>query len=891
MSLAAGTHLGPYEVLEPIGAGGMGEVYKARDTRLDRIVAIKVIPQHLSANPDLRIRFEREARAVSSLNHPHICILHDVGHQDGVDYLVMEFLEGESLAARISRGALPPAEVLRFAGEIADALDKAHRQGLVHRDLKPGNVMLTKGGAKLLDFGLARAAAAPPMSGSGLGSGPGILSHTPTMSTPLTAAGMIVGTFQYMAPEQLDGREADARSDIWAFGATVYEMATGKKAFDGHSQASLIASILKEEPRPIAELQPLTPPGLDRIVQRCLAKDPDDRWQSARDLAHELQWIAQAGSKAGVPAPVAARRRVRERTWVIATAVSTLGMAAFAIAFALRAPKKPEVVRFEIAPPTTVQSQDAPRISPDGRYLAYSGTDSTGTLRVWLRPLSATAATPLPGTEGVTQRPFWSPDSRYLGFFSGGKLKKIQIVGGPAVTICDAPTGADGSWSRGGVILYDGGGNDPIRRVPSSGGIPTAEVVGDSTRGELAGWPFFLPDGKHFVYMLLGSSSRLMFGELGSKRHRELGPIESRVEYVPPGYLLFVRSGSLVAQPFDAASGRFKGEPFPVVEPVRTAPNGGADFSTSESGTLTYASGRSQNTRFQWVDRSGKELSTVPTGELPSILNPALSPDGRRVAFRTQDPQTGTRDLWVADLARGVSTRLTFDPGNENNPTWSPDGSWIAYWSTNKDANGLWMRSAVGAGQAEQLLKTNDETRVTDWSRDGRTIVYELHAGARPPEIWYLPLEGDRKPVQFLHGPFGFSQARLSPDGKWLAYSSEESGKAEIYVQPFPQGGGKWQISTAGGNDARWSRDGKELFYLAADQKLMAVPLRTTPAFEADVPKPLFQTLVVFPGAAVRTHYDVTSDAQRFLICTAAGREAVTGTQVVLNWQGELAPK
>src|SRR5262252_1849982 len=390
MALNPGLRLGPYEVLAPLGAGGMGEVYKARDTRLDRTVAIKVLPEHLADTPDLKSRFEREARAVSSLNHPHICTLYDIGSQDGIDYLVMEHIEGETLASRLTRGPLPTAEVLRYAAEIADALDKAHRQGLVHRDLKPSNVMLTKSGAKLLDFGLARvtAAATPPGSSGSALPGSILLTQTPTVATPLTGAGMIVGTFQYMAPEQLEGREADARSDIWAFGATVYEMATGLKAFNGHSQASLIASILKEQPRPIAEVQPLSPPGLDRIVQRCLAKDPDDRWQTTRDLAHELKWIAQAGSQAGVAAPVAAKRRNRERMLAIAAAAGAMGCAIMAFLLFLRAPKPPEVVRFDIRPPSMITSQDAPRISPDGRILAYTAVDSLGVSRVWLRNLS-----------------------------------------------------------------------------------------------------------------------------------------------------------------------------------------------------------------------------------------------------------------------------------------------------------------------------------------------------------------------------------------------------------------------------------------------------------------------------------------------------------------------
>jgi Tol biopolymer transport system component len=882
MSLAAGAKLGPYEILAPLGAGGMGEVYKARDSRLDRTVAIKVLPEHLSANTDLRARLEREARAVSSLNHPHICILYDVGHQNGVDFLVMEHLEGESLATRLEKGALPPTEVLRYAVEIADALDKAHRQGLVHRDLKPGNVMLTKAGAKLLDFGLARSAD-PAAGASAFGSGPAMLSQTPTMTTPLTAAGMIVGTFQYMAPEQLDGREADARSDIWAFGATVYEMATGKKAFEGHSQASLIASILKEQPRPIAELQPLTPPGLDRIVQRCLAKDPDDRWQSARDMAHELQWIAQAGSVAGVPAPIAARRRIRARLATSVAVAASLGCAVLGALLILRRPEEPAVLRFDLRPPTSIQFQDAPRISPNGRHLAYSATDSTGTSRVWVRDMAATAAQPLPGTEGIVQRPFWSPDSRFLGFFAGGKLKKIAVSGGPAITICDAPSGADGAWSRGGVILYDGGTNDPIMRVAASGGIPAPAVLGDSAKGEQVGWPFFLPDGKQFLFMEITGRS-LRVGSLDSKKTRVLGTGDSRAEYSPPGYVLFARGGSLVAQAFDPGGARFRGEPFPVAEAIQTGPNGGADFSVSENGILVYATGGTQNNRMVWVDREGRELSEVSTAGLDNVLNPDLSPDGRRVAIRVQDPQSRTRDLWLVDLVRSVPSRFTFDPRNENHPLWSPDGGRILYWSDAPGAEGLYTKSSSGAGEATRVLESKTEVPCSDWSRDGRFVAYDR--GGDKGEVWVLPIDGDRKPTPLVRGPYDVGQGRFSPDGRWLAYTSLESGRPEVYVTSFPDAGGKWQISNAGGNDPRWNPRGGELFYLSADQRMMSVAVRTNPTFEVQVPRGLFTARVLFPGRGVRAHYVVSGDGQRFLLAAPKTGAALAGSNVVVNWTG-----
>jgi eukaryotic-like serine/threonine-protein kinase len=886
MALTPGTKLGPYEVLSPLGAGGMGEVYKARDTRLDRTVAIKVLPDHLAATPDLKSRFEREARAVSSLNHPHICTLYDIGSQDNIDYLVMEHIEGETLASRLERGPLPTAEVLRYAAEIADALDKAHRQGLVHRDLKPGNVMLTKSGAKLLDFGLARvtAGAAPPGSS---GSMPAsiLLSQTPTMATPLTGAGMIVGTFQYMAPEQLEGLEADARSDIWAFGATVYEMATGLKAFTGHSQASLIASILKEQPRPIAELQPLAPPGLDRVVQRCLAKDPDDRWQTARDLAHELKWIAQAGSQAGVAAPVAARRRNRERLLMAIAAAGVLGCAILGVLLVLGAPKPLEVVRFDIRPPSMITAQDAPRISPDGRILAYTAVDSLGISRVWLRNMSATKAEPLPGTEGIAYRPFWSPDSRYLGFLAGGKLKKIAVGGGPAVTICDAPSGADGSWSPTGVILFDGGTNDPIRRVLASGGLPAAAFPVDSAKSEQVGWPCFLPDGKHFLFMEI-TSRTIRVGELGSSKTRTIGNTDTRIEFAPPGYVLFVKGLSLVAQEFDTGALKLRGEPFPVAEPIRTGGNGAADFSVSATGTLVYTAGSAQTSRLLWVDRTGKELGTVPTGSADSPLNAALSPDGRHVAYRIFDANR-KRDIWITDLVRGVPTRFTFDPGNENHPTWSPDGSRIAYYADMPGAEGIYIKSASGAGEAERLVALKDEASITQWAH-GVLLYFRFPANGQS-EIWEVPIEGDHQPRPLKRGQFNFSQGMISPDGRWLSYTSNESGRNEVYVETYPEHTGKWQISTTGGSDARWNPNGKELLYLGPDQRMMSVGIDTRAGFQADVPKSLCTAQVTLPDFPLRTHWNLTADGQRFLLGAPLGQQSLAGSSVVLNWATEAS--
>ncbi|HET9325779.1 MAG TPA: protein kinase [Candidatus Eisenbacteria bacterium] len=880
MPVAAGTKLGPYEIVAPIGAGGMGEVYKARDTRLERAVAIKVLPEHLSLTPDLRTRFDREAKAVSSLNHPNICTLYDIGHQDGIDYLVMEHLEGETLAQRLERGPLPVSEALKVASEIADALDKAHRQGMVHRDLKPGNVMLTKTGAKLLDFGLARVTSGPGAAPLGTVA----LSRSPTMSTPLTAAGMIVGTFQYMAPEQLEGQEADTRSDIWAFGATLYEMITGRRAFEGATQASLIASILKEHPRPVAEFQPLTPPGLDRIVDRCLQKDPDNRWQSARDLAHELRWIAEAGSKAGVPAPVAARRQSRDRLLTMIAAAGLLTSIVLAALLVLRRPSEPEVLRFDIRPPSAVQFQDAPRISPDGRYLAYTATDSTGASRIWLRALSAATAQPMPGTEGIQFRPFWSYDSKFLGFFAGNKLKKIAVSGGPATSLADVATGADGAWSRDGVILYDGATNDPIRQVSAGGGTPTTAVAGDTTKNEQLGWPFFLPDGKHYLFLDV-TSHTLRVGKVGSKEVRVLGPCDSRAEYAPPGYVLFVRNGTLVAQAFDVGALKLKGDPFPIAEPVRSGPNGGADFSVSQNGVLIYAAGNTQSGRLLWVDRSGKELETVRATGIDNFHNLALSPDGRRAAVRVIDPVARKRDLWTIDIARGVPSRFTFDPDNENHPLWSPDGQQILYWSDQPAASGLYLKNANGAGEARKVLAGEGELACSSWSRDGRSVLY----GFNNPksaffEIWLLPMTGEAKPTPLITGPYHCGQAVFSPDGRWVAYTSTESGKAEIYVQSFPERSGKWQISANGGTNPRWAHNGRELFFLSPEQRIMAAEVNSTPAFEASVPRPLFIAHLLFPGTQIRSYYELSPDDQRFLLVATEPGDVLAGSSVIVNW-------
>ncbi|MBK9065210.1 MAG: protein kinase [Acidobacteria bacterium] len=881
MTLAAGSRLGSYEILSPLGAGGMGEVYRATDSRLGRSVAIKVLPEDFLESEESKLRFEREARTLASLNHPNIAHLYSFEEIPGSSassprhLLVMELIEGETLMERLAGGPLPPEQLLKVSVEIAAALEAAHHAGIIHRDLKPGNVMLTKSGVKLLDFGLAKVAAPAVKSSS-------VTSLPTEMPRAITQQGTILGTFQYMAPEQLEGKESDARSDIFSFGAVIYEMATGKKAFDGKSHAALISSILKDEPPPVSAAAPMTPPALDRVVKTCLAKDPEDRFQTAHDIKLQLQWIAEGGSQVGLPAPVAHRRKSRERlAWGLAAA-ATAAAAVLAFGFVRRAPARPKLVRFEIANPDGITSIDAPRISPDGRHLAFNATDSSGKSRIWVRPLNALVAQPLAGTEDTT-RPFWSPDSRYLGFFAEGKLKKIDVSGGPPQKICDAPGGADGSWGAEGVILFDGTGTQPINRVSAAGGIPVVAIKPDASRKEgQVGWPEFLPDGKHFLYMAIGQKaedSAYRIGTLDSAETKLLAPAQTMVTYAPPGYLLFVRDKTLVAQPFDAKALKTTGEPTPLAEHVGTDNVGLALFSVSRDGTLAYRTGE-RGDRFLWVDRSGKEGEVV--GDPGDAHNPAFSPGGDRLAFDLADPRSARTDVWIRDLKRNVSSRFTFGAEGASLPLWSPDGRRMVF----AVGDDLFEKAVEGQGEEKVLLKSGESKFPGDWSRDGGTIAFSSLGKDTNWDIWILPMSGDRKPAPFLKTQFSELNPAFSPDGRFLAYQSNESGRMEIYVQSFPGPGGKWQVSTSGGREPQWRADGKELFYRGLDQKVMAVDVQTGSSLTAGTPQPLFQGR--FDTAVSRSRFVPTADGKRFLTVAPLGREAMTPTTIVLNWFAEM---
>jgi serine/threonine protein kinase/Tol biopolymer transport system component len=883
MAILSGKRLGPYEILSAIGAGGMGEVYRARDTRLERTVAVKILPDHLSDRAELRERFEREARTIASLNHPHICTLYDLGHQDGTDFLVMEYLEGETLAQRLQKGRLPLEQVLQYAIEIADALDKAHRTGITHRDLKPGNIMLTKSGTKLLDFGLAKLKASPIASP---------LSQLPTANDSITAQGTILGTLQYMAPEQLEGKEADARTDIFAFGVVVYEMATGKKAFEGKSQASLIAAILEREPAPIASLQPMTPPALDHLVKTCLAKDPNERWQTAADVTKQLKWIADGGSHVALPKAVVSRRKTLDRLGWIAAAVF-LAVAAMLAAIHFReAPKDLRPIYFSIFPPEkrTLSPGSYVAVSPDGNQLAFVAI-ADGKQSIWIRPLGALAARPLPGTEGGTS-PFWSPDSQYVGFFSGERLYKAAISGGPPQPLCDV-SGFEayraGTWNLQGSILFGSNGK-PLYRVSAAGGEATPVTRLDQSRQETGHYfPSFLPDGRHFLFLAHSSKmidNGIYVGSLDSNDTKLLLQANSEAQYAPPGYLLFVREGTLTAQIFDASRREISGEPFPLADHVQFDPYGGllAPFSASENGVLVYRN-ENENTQLAFVDREGRQLQSVgPPGE---YRNPALSPDGKRVVIDRYDIQTGGRDLWLYELSRGTASKFTFNRSDNSDAVWSPDGQEIVFYSNRGGSPGIYRKLSSGAGQEELLVQASYIRWPKAWSSDGRILFQGLHPNTAFG-LWVLALVGDRQPIPFVQTEFDVREGRFSPTGRWIAYDSNETGRREVYVQPFPASGGKWQVSINGGSQPKWRLDGTELFYLAADGKLMDVPVTANANFKQGIPKALFQTMFIGDRGGGFEHYQVTADGQSFLINTPSAEGTDAPITVVLNWTAGL---
>ena len=882
MTLATGARLGPYEIVAPLGAGGMGEVYRARDTRLDRTVAIKVLPSVLAADAQFRERFEREARAISALAHPHICTLHDVGEHNGFAFLVMEYLEGETLADRLARGHLQVGEALSFAIQIADALDAAHHRGIVHRDLKPANVVVTKTGTKLLDFGLAKGVA-PAATFSGV-------STAPTRQQDLTAQGSIVGTLQYMAPEQIEGQEADARTDIFAFGVLLYEMLTSKKAFEGKSQASLIGAILKDQPPPVSLVQPLSPQSLDRALRRCLAKDPDDRWQTIRDLAAELRWILESHTvvvQRNVPRP---RRAWMER---LAWSIVTLGLIVTVAWMLWRVPATTGATRMTVAIASSLDLQGGGgdrllAMSPDGRSVAFVAT-SGGKTQIYLRRTDRFDAVPVSGTEGGVD-PFFSPDGQWLGFIGGavpaggivpltsGKLKKVPVGGGPPTTLCDAAN-RGASWGPDNTILFTTSATSGISRVSAAGGTPEPlTTLQPSERSHR--WPSFLPGGKAVLFSIQPNGASfddalIAVRSLQTGEQRVVAQGGASPIYLPTGHLVFGRGGVLLAMPFDLRRLEVTGPPVPILEGVAMNTGTGAEQYATAAGSLVYLPGPASATRRElvWVDQRGAErllgMEKRPYTEL------AVSPDGQRITLAVMG-QAGNQDIWVYDIARGTFNRVTFSPGLDGSPIWNPDGRRVTYSSIRTGPMEILQVPFDGSGSEERLINAAAASaQARSWHPSGKWLAYDIGG-----DIHVLALTDARKTQPFVTTTeFVEAFPAFSPDGGWIAYQSTETGRSEIYVRAFPGPGGKSQVSTEGGARPRWSRDGRQLFFRVG-ARMVAAAVTPGPTFANEVPRVLFEGQYAPP-------FDIAPDG-RFLMVRDEQPPDRSQLRFVLNWVEEL---
>ena len=859
MQVAAGTRLGPYEIVAPLGAGGMGEVWRARDTRLDRSVAIKILPPNYSANAALKARFEREAKAISQLNHPNICSLFDVGHENGTDFLVMELIDGETLAGRLSRGPLPLLSLIRYGAEIAEALASAHRSGVIHRDLKPQNVMITKSGAKLLDFGLAKA--------SGVMTAPSAAdaAEVATLQRSLTQEGTIVGTFQYMSPEQLEGHAVDHRSDLFALGAVLYEMATGRRAFDGRTRTSVIAAIVSSEPTPISQLQPLTPPALEQLIRGCIAKDPDARVQSAHDVALQLRWIGES--------PETARRKTK-RPWLPWAVAGLLGlMLAGALAFARRPHELPRPVRLVIPAPRDTVIEGVPAVSPDGRQIVFRTFSFDGGWSLWLRSLDSLEARPLKGTEGASFA-FWSPDGRNIGFVARGKMWRLDLADGTIRTIYepmeDPPGGA--TWNAGDVIVFAASVEGGLLRVSAAGGAAVPVMAGHH---RWATWPWFLPDGEHFLYVGEGGGLKpngIYAGSLVSGQKPKLilsGPT-ARAAY-GSGTLFSMRGFSLYAQKFDAAKLELRGEPEKIDDDVEKYAPGRAAFSVSEAGTLVYRpSGPPTVSQLMIVDRAGHKTGTI--GEPIPTDDFALSPDERRVAFTKS---SDAPSIWILEIARGTITRAFFQNWAVK-PVWMPDGRSLVYSAAFHGAPNVYLRR--GEGSVERLINNEQQSYPTAVSSDGRYVIASMNDPRTNFDVSAISIAGPHQVIPIVHSTFREEEGVLSPDDRWLAYTSNESGTKQIYAVTFPGGGNRIQISTAGGVVGRWSHDGHELDYFEPSSKrLMAVQIESLNGeLRPSIP------VALFPLGS--PPYDVTRDGH-FVIAEERLNPSAPGLTAVVNWR------
>lgn len=941
MALTAGTRLGPYEVLAPLGAGGMGEVYKARDTRLDRIVAIKILPPEWTSDPAMKERFKREAQTIASLKHPNICVLHDVGSDGGTDFLVMEFLDGETLADRLAKGPLPLDDAMTIGIAVADALDKAHRQGVIHRDLKPANVMLVRSGAsagppvpKLLDFGLATSRAALPAASN------------------LTLPGMIIGTMQYMAPEQFDGVEADRRTDIFAFGVVMHEMVTGKKTFEGRSQVMLISAIATTEPQPVSRVQPAAPPALDHVVKTCLAKDPADRWQDVRDLLAELQWIAEGGEDAGYSVPAAAGRPAR-RWWRPAALVAAIALAASLVvpAYAyFQAPPEPEELRFRIprnltaeaaetqpgtAPAFATFSQYDSAISPDGATVAFVARPTTAdTFFLYLRPVRSVTPKKIEGTDDASQ-PFWSPDNQWVVFFHRptGKIKRVLASGGAPQEVGSAPGFQGGSLNAEGTIIF--GSATGLFQVPAEGGKPVPLTkLGASESAHVA--PRFLPDGRHYLYLAGATdpANRAVYaGLLGAEDKTKILSADSNAVYTSSGkddgYLVFHNDSAVYAQPFNVQTLALSGKQVRIANEVMyDTASGRGSFDASANGVLLYfmntagtGGAGGQETwplRVMWTDRSASDGGDL--GPYFPYRGVELSPNGQRVAVHRHESNGG--DIWIMEPAPTAMRRITFDATQDNSsPVWSPEGDKIAFASNRNGKWGIYQTASDGSGVEELLFESEQPKAPMSWSRVGNRLVFWVLDPKTGGDIWMLTMDGEKKAVPLIATPKNETHPQVSWDGKWIAYTSDLTGRKEVYVQPFPTGSGRYQVSPdsgPGGDWPRWRRDGKELYYHSLDNVVAGSGVYsvgdtflgpifsssvtvTGSAFVPGTPTEVLRVLAIRLGHGADYHtFDVSADGQRFLtmqrvLTTDSGTTGQLGPElptpgltVAINWINSL---
>ncbi len=904
MALTSGTKLGPYEIQSLLGAGGMGEVYRARDTRLDRTVAIKVLPSHLSSDLELKQRMEREAKAISALQHGNICTLHDIGTQDGTDFLVMEYLEGQTLAERLQKGPLTLDQVLKIATEIAHALEKAHSHGIIHRDLKPANIMLTKAGAKLMDFGLAK----PELGIASRAIGP-LTPSTPTMNlasltaavSPLTQKGSIVGTFQYMAPELLQGAEADARSDLFSFGCVLYEMTTGRRAFEGKSQLSVFSAILEKDPDPISASHPLAPPMLDRVVSACLVKDPADRLQSAHDLAMNLRWVSESAGAESTQTESGKSSSQFNKSWAAGAAAFVLAFIALAGFAGYRWAKSSEAsqsLHVEIPPPdkfsidTTGDAGGMPVLSPQGDKIAFVAHSGEVKL-LFVRSLSSDSAQALQGTAGAAH-PFWSPNGRYIGFFAGGKLMKIAAAGGPIAAVADAPNSRGGSWSANDVIVFAADFQNALVKVNAQGGAVTAATVLDRTKHDTHRWPWCLPDGKHFIFFATNHAggdpkqNGIYFGSLDSTETHLVIATDSAAQYAS-GYLLYRANTALVAQPFDPQSGTLSGSATALVNSIRDDVGVWRSiFAVSQNGLIIYQPGNatSAKSHFVWFDRSGKPLADYDPHEptIVDVRDVRLSPDNRRLAFASE------LGIWTLDLERKTKTRITFDPQVVQEPAWSPDGKSLVFAALVTSGGGnveIRSKSADGSGSERTLFAEQNNYHFPSWSPDGKYLAYLWGDGEKMVSLWIRPTTGDPKAIAVVQPPSAQSNLhdyRISPDSHWVAYVSDESGQEELYITSFPEGKGKWKVSSGGGAYPAWTGNSKEIFYVSLGEDFYACSI-VPKGSELEVGSP--QRLFHAPTPGVGVPFDISSDGKRLLV-NQSQEEAQAPLQLVTNWPAEL---